>query len=52
MDTATTATYSNGTLTITLKETATSLPAGTYTVAVTDQATNPVTVTYSFNVAK
>ena len=52
MDTATTATYSNGTLTINLKETATSLPAGTYTVAVTDQATNPVTVTYSFNVAK
>lgn len=52
MDTATAATYSNGTLTITLKETATSLPAGTYTVAVTDQAAKPVTVTYSFNVAK
>lgn len=52
MDTATTATYSNGTLIITLKEPATSLPAGTYTVAVTDLATNPVTVTYSFNVAK
>ena len=44
--------YDNGTLTITLKETATSLPAGTYTVAVTDQAAKPVTVTYSFNVAK
>ena len=52
MGTTTAATYSNGTLTINLKETATSLPAGTYTVAVTDQATNPVTVTYSFNVAK
>ena len=54
MDTTTAATYNsnNGTLTITLKETDTSLPAGTYTVAVTDQAAKPVTVTYSFNVAK